>query len=220
MVLLILEDGKHGRGESRSWIQSDPGFKGTNKGDGMKSILTGHILLILCCIFYLLWWCYAFKPGFTESRVAGKAGMLLLITAVTGLAGVAFSVMGCNQPGSRPAPIPSIVILVGGIVIYIVLMIGSSVFLHRQVTTELLLIIGWLVLEALSYQNAYCHEGIGRPVMMALMLAAVIASVLSLYFYLQYYQVVESRGYVYGMIPLIMDGVCMTAFLTACRICR
>ena len=103
-------------------------------------------------------------------------------------------VMGCNQPGSRPAPIPSIVILVGGIVIYIVLMIGSSVFLHRQVTTELLLIIGWLVLEALSYQNAYCHEAIGRSVVMALMLAAVIASVLSLYFYLQYYQVVLSGG--------------------------
>ena len=38
MVLLILEDGKHGRGESRSWIQSGPGFKGTNnrgKGEGV-----------------------------------------------------------------------------------------------------------------------------------------------------------------------------------------
>ena len=81
MVLLILEDGKHERGESRSWIQSGPGFKGTNKGDRMKSICFG---------------------------------------------------------GAMPSS----------------------------------------------------------------------------------YQVVESRGYVYGMIPLIMDGVCMTAFLTACRICR
>ena len=187
---------------------------------GMKSILTGHVLLIICCIFYLLWWCYAFKPGFTESRVAGKAGMLLLITAVTGLAGVVFSVLGCNQPGSRTAPIPSIVILIGGIVIYIVLMIGSSAVLHRQVTTELLLIIGWLVLEALSYQGAYCHEVIGRSVMMVLLLTAVTASILSLYFYLQYYQVEERRGYVYGMIPLIMDGICMTAFLVSCRICR
>ena len=186
----------------------------------MKLILTGHMLLIICCIFYLFWWCYAFKPGFTESRVAGKAGILLLTTAAAGLAGVAVTVIGCNQPGSRPAPIPSIVILIGGIVIYIVIMIGSSVFLHRQVTTELLLIIGWLMLEALSYQSAYCHEVIGRFVMLVMMLVAVTASILSLYFYMQYYQVEERRGYVYGMIPLIMDGVCMIVFLISCYRCR
>jgi hypothetical protein len=184
----------------------------------MKSIMAGHVLLIICGIFYLLWWCYAFKPGFTDSRVAGKAGVLLLITAITGLAGVVLSVIGCSQPGGRAALIPGTVIVIGGIVIYIMLMFGSSALLHRQVTTELLLIIGWLVLEFLSYQSAYCHEVIGRSAMVVLMVIAVLASIISLCFYMQYYQVEESRGYVYGMIPLIMDEVCMIVFLITCAV--
>ena len=51
MVLLILEDGKHGRGESRSWIQSDPGFKGTNnrgKAEGVDWL--GIKETIISCI--------------------------------------------------------------------------------------------------------------------------------------------------------------------------
>lgn len=27
-----------------------------------RKILTGNILMILCCIFYLAWWLVAFKP--------------------------------------------------------------------------------------------------------------------------------------------------------------
>ena len=50
------------------------------------------------------------------------------------------------------------------------------------------------------------------------MVIAVLASIISLYFYMQYYQVEESRGYVYGMIPLIMDEVCMIVFLITCAV--
>ena len=182
----------------------------------MKLLMTGHILLLFCCGFYLAWWCHAFRPGFAGSRVAGPAGALLLITAVTGLAGVVFSAIGNSRPGSRPALIPSSAVIVGGIVLYVLLMIGSSVFLHRRVTTELLLIIAWLVLEIVSYQTTYCNEAIGKVAAVALMAAAVIGSIISLYFYMQYYHVVESRGYVYGMIPLIMSGACMAAFLIVC----
>ena len=186
----------------------------------MKLLMIGHILLLICCGFYLAWWCHAFRPGFAGSRVAGPAGALLLITAVTGLAGVVFSAIGNSRPGSRPALIPSSAVIVGGIVLYVLLMIGSSVFLHRRVTTELLLIIAWLVLEIVSYQTAYCNEAIGKMAAAALMAAAVIGSIISLYFYMQYYHVVESRGYVYGMIPLIMSGACMAAFLILCAIGR
>ena len=144
----------------------------------MKLLMTGHILLLFCCGFYLAWWCHAFRPGFAGSRVAGPAGALLLITAVTGLAGVVFSAIGNSRPGSRPALIPSSAVIVGGIVLYVLLMIGSSVFLHRRVTTELLLIIAWLVLEIVSYQTAYYNEAIGKMAAAALMAAAVIGSII------------------------------------------
>ena len=57
---------------------------------------------------------------------------------------------------------------------------------------------------------------IGRSAVTVLMVIAVLASIISLYFYMQYYQVEETRGYVYGMIPLIMDEVCMIVFLITC----
>ena len=120
----------------------------------MKPLIAGHVFLIVCCIFYLVWWCYAFRPGFVSSRVSGKAGILLLVTAVSGIAGLTLSIIGMNQPGTRAAMLPTAAIIVGGIVIYLLLMIGSSALLHRQVTTELLLIIGWLMVEFLSYQSA------------------------------------------------------------------
>ena len=179
----------------------------------MKSLVIGHILLIVCCLFYLIWWCMAFRPGYQGPRISGMPGMILMITAAAGLAGVIFSVLGIRQPGIREALIPSSAVLIGGAVLYVLLMFSSSLLLHRQVTTELFLIIGWLVLEFLAYQSAYCKGRIERGGAVLLIAVAVIAAGLSLVFYLQYYRVSEARGYVYGMIPLITEAVCMAVFL-------
>ena len=59
----------------------------------MNRTITGQILLILCCVVYLVWWYRGFRPGVTVNRVSGVNGVLLLVTAVLGLAGVAFSLM-------------------------------------------------------------------------------------------------------------------------------
>ena len=184
----------------------------------MKSLITGHILLIICCIFYLIWWCIAFRPGFTGSRVTERNGILLLITAAAGFAGVAFSVSGINHPGDMKLLIPSAAIVIGGIILYVFLLLISSSLLHRRVTTELILIVGWLTLELLSYQRAYCGGYISRVVTIFFFVLAAAASVSGLFLYLQYYRVSESKGYGYGMIPLITDAVCMAAFLLACRV--
>ena len=182
----------------------------------MKSLIIGHMLLIICCLFYLAWWCFSFRPGFEGSKVTGLPGALLLITAITGLSGTGFLITGINQAGSRPALIPSGLIIIGGIVLYILLFIGTSVCMHRQVTTELLLIIGWLVLECLSYQKVYCMERIDIPSMVLLLIIASVAAICSLFFYLQYYRVDAIRGFIYGMIPLITEALSMIAFLLAC----
>lgn len=183
----------------------------------MKSLTVGHILLIVCCLFYLLWWCMAFRPGYQGARVSGTAGILLMITAAAGLAGVVFSVMGIRQPGIREALLPSGAVLIGGVVLYVLLLIGTSRFLHRQVTTELFLIIGWLVLECIAFQCPYRMGRIVSGTVILLIAMAVIAAALSLVFYIRYYQVSEMRGYIYGMIPLILFAVCMAVFLIVCR---
>ena len=59
----------------------------------MRHIITGQILLIVCCIFYMIWWYRGFRPNVEADRLGGINGILLLITAVLGVAGILFSLM-------------------------------------------------------------------------------------------------------------------------------
>lgn len=179
---------------------------------GIKPLMLGHVLLIICCVFYLIWWCVAFRPGYQGSRASG----MLLLAVISGLGGVIYSVMGIISKSGRPVRIPVFLIILGAVVIYVLLMVGSSLLLHRQVTTELFLIIGWLMLEIISYQSAYRMEIFGTTGMNIFIAVAAIVAVLSLYFYMQYYNVSEIRGYIYGMIPLITVALCMTGFIAVC----
>ena len=44
----------------------------------MNNTKTGQLLLILCCIVYLIWWYRGFRPNTNVSRVGGVNGILLL----------------------------------------------------------------------------------------------------------------------------------------------
>lgn len=52
------------------------------EGISMRQILVGQALLVMCCIFYLIWWYRGFRPGVIVNRVGGVNGLLLLITAL------------------------------------------------------------------------------------------------------------------------------------------
>ena len=51
----------------------------------MNRIITGQIILILCCVVYLVWWYRGFRPGVSVSRVSGLNGLLLAVTAILGI---------------------------------------------------------------------------------------------------------------------------------------
>ena len=111
----------------------------------MNNIKTGQLLLILCCIVYLIWWYRGYRPGITADRVGGMNGILLFITMAFGIAGVVFSLMqipAVSEPKIRP-----ILIVVVGIAAYVVLLIVTRFLFHRIVTTELFLIAAWTMLE-------------------------------------------------------------------------
>ena len=68
----------------------------------MRRIITGQVLLIICCILYMVWWYRCYRPGEAVNRIGGANGMLLLITRFA---------------------------------------------FNRIVTTELILIVGWTILD-------------------------------------------------------------------------
>ena len=111
-------------------------------------IIFGQILLVICCIFYLIWWSISYRPGVEVKRAGGLNGIMLLITAFCGLAGIAVSIYGVNAvQKTGHLKITGIVIVAGGIIAYVLLLLITRFLFQRQVTTELVLITGWVMLE-------------------------------------------------------------------------
>lgn len=57
-----------------------------------RQMLTGNLLMIGCCVFYLAWWLIAFKP---QGAVKGiRSGWLLIPALLLGVAAVIQIVQG------------------------------------------------------------------------------------------------------------------------------
>ncbi len=181
----------------------------------MMQIRIGQVLLIICCVFYLVWWCVAFHPAHGDNHTSGVDGILLIVTALFGLGGVAINLIGIRDSGADTGFISGGMIAVIAIIVYVVLLFGTRIFFHRQVTTELLLIVGWAALMVSSINTVYALEQITMDKVIVMLAIIGVAAALSFVFYMLYYNVPPMRGYVYGMIPLITEAVSMAAFLAA-----
>ncbi len=173
-----------------------------------RQMLIGNLLLVGCCVFYLAWWIIAFKP--TGAIKGMKSGWLLIPAFLCGLAGVILVVKGSNAEGLT-ALLPRKAVIVCGLIIYLALVAVTSTLLKRQITTELLLIVGWAVLMFLEINGLFAGKEISQTVSIVLMIITIIFAIISLVCYLLYYNLDKSKGYVDGMIPLILAAVMMIA---------
>lgn len=174
----------------------------------MHRILTGQVLLILCCIAYLIWWYRGFHPGVHVSRVGGMNGILLLITAVLGIAGIMFSLLP-NGKETAPAKISPLLIAAGGIAAYIAFLLITRLLFDRVVTTELFLIVGWITLEmqVISRLNADGRLSDVHFLIMCAIIAAAFA--ISIVLYVAYYRMEEMRAFYMAMLPLVTEALSM-----------
>ena len=189
-----------------------PGYEQSKIGSGnMRRIMIGQALLVLCCIFYIIWWYRGYRPGTSVLRASGVNGILLLITAVLGICGLTFSLMPVPETGEPK--IDPIVIVAAGIISYFVLLVITRFGFHRIVTTELILIVGWTVLE-ITVINRLNAAGFltdrGFTVMCAVIAAAFLISMI---LYVAYYRMEEMKAFYAAMIPLITEAAAMTILL-------
>lgn len=173
----------------------------------MKLVLTGNVLLIFCCVFYLLWWILAFHPS---NAVKGmKSGWLLLPAAVSGVSAIAVIVRGICTAHIQRDLIPAGKILLVSVAAYFILLAGTWLLLKRPVTTELLLIVGWTALILSEINTLFGIERFTRPQAAGFMTAVIISAAISLAAYLVYYRLGAVSGYIDGMIPLILIAIMM-----------
>ncbi|MCD7764205.1 MAG: hypothetical protein LUI14_13675 [Lachnospiraceae bacterium] len=172
-----------------------------------RKMLTGNILMILCCIFYLAWWLVAFKP--TGAIKGMKSGWLLIPALVFGVASVYQIAGGSGSVDNQLKLFSGNAVIIGGVAAYVILFAGTAVLLKRQVTTELFLIVGWTALMFLELNALYGMGHYTRTVTILLLVITVVAAVVSLVCYLLYYNLDKVKGYVDGMIPLLLVAVMM-----------
>ena len=103
----------------------------------------------------------------------------------------------------------------GGAITYVILLAVTSGLLHRQVTSELLIITAWAVLELSLVSFLY---GVGRflmPVTLGSVILILAAATISMVCYLLYYSLAPYPGFIDGMIPLIAVAVVMMSINAA-----
>ena len=178
-----------------------------------RQIFRGNILLIVCCAFYLAWWLLAFKP--TGAIKGMKTGWLLIPAFAAGLAAIILAVKGIQSASVGAILFPSGLLFWGAVAAYLILLAVTRLFFHRQVTTELFLIVGWVGL-ALSEINVLYGMGRfshGLSVVFAVVIG--VAALISLVCYVLYYNLRDRTGYFDGMIPLFMVALVMAGISVA-----
>lgn len=178
-----------------------------------RSILFGQLSLIICCIFYLIWWSLCYKPGLVVDRIHGFRGVLLLITALCGLVGVWLSMHGMSELTIRHSMFSGSRIMGIGIFVYIVLVLITFFGFHRPVTTELFLITGWLILEMCLINTLYGAQILSISRFWNLFFVLMVAFVVSILLYILYYRMEAMKAYYAAMIPLMTEAISMIIVL-------
>ena len=178
----------------------------------MRRIISGQILLIICFLFYLVWWHRGFRPGTSVNRIRGLNGVLLALTMVFGISGISISILGGNG-ADEALKINPATILISGVGTYFVLLIVTRFICHRIVTSELLLIVAWTMLElwAIVELNGGASLSDVRFTILAVGLAA--AFLVRIVLYVAYYRMEEMKAFYTAMIPLIAAEVFMVTLL-------
>ena len=178
----------------------------------MEKIRLGQMFLILCCMMYLIWWLKSYHPTKGDSHYTGTSGIMLIITSLFGLFGAGFGMSGVLDLSPVNGFISGYVIIATGIITYPVLFVIFQFILKRDTTTELFLIVGWVMFETAVINIAYALEIVSIQIVIIYMVLVFAAAISSLYFYLQYFKVSPMKGYVFGAIPLITEAVCMAIY--------
>ena len=161
---------------------------------------------------YLVWWSVAFRPGYSAPALLKTVPFAL--TALFGIAGLSFVIMGCqgakDAAGDGVAGAISNIHLIGACAAaYVILLVVTNVVRHRQGTTELMLIVFWICMELciINTMHGGGHWSLVATVVLAVI--AIIVAAAGMVCYLMYYNLEPMKGFYMGMVPLIIFAAYM-----------
>ena len=178
--------------------------------NGSLSLIYGNRLMVICACFYLAWWIITFRPPEPKGTLVGR--ICLVMAFLTGLGGLFWCIKELNTQTDSAVNrgIPGMMIVTGGIAAYLILLTITGKIMHRQVTSELLIITGWTVLELCLLNYWYQQGSLQTGWAVGFAVIVIAAAVVSLICYLLYYNLPYVQGYIDGCIPLGLVAVIMS----------
>jgi hypothetical protein len=174
------------------------------------AVSAGNLLLLLCFLFYLVWWRVNFRPDAT----GGPAGSVCILAAfITGAAAIVLMCGGIDSLSQVSRGLPVKYILLGAAVLFFVSLLVTSILFHRIVTSELMIIHLWIALElsVIAVLHGAGALGLSRAAILAALV--LIAFAVSIICYVLYYRLTGMASYYDGMIPLISAAFVTMVFL-------
>lgn len=155
----------------------------------------------------MIWWYRCYRPGDAVNRIGGVNGILLLSTAAFGISGVVLSLT--RVPPFTPPKIKGFVIVAVGIAAYVLLLLITRFAFHRVVTTELILIVGWTMLESAVICNLNAAGGLSERAFIVMCAVIAAAFIVSIILYVAYYRMEEMKAFYAAMVPLVSAAASM-----------
>lgn len=173
-------------------------------------IFAGNLLLLFCSLFYLAWWVVSYRPN---SSGGPAGGFYITAALITGVAAIAMMSGGINSISQESKGLPVRFILLGGAAMFFVMLPVTAIAFHRIVTSELIIIHIWAMLELSAVAVLYDtgRFGPGRTATLAVLVG--IATAVSLICYVLHYRMDETASYWNGMVTLTTDAFVMAVFL-------
>lgn len=170
-------------------------------------MILGELLCVGCCAFYLAWWSVAFHP--VRSYPLWLKAALFIPMLGLGLGGCGVMLLGVRGLCAANAELRVWPLVIGAIAIYVLLLIVSNLLLHRQVTTELFLIMATSALQV-CVVYAFGFVGVWSGTLCLFLYTLIVAVALaSLICYLRYYELPPMSAFRVAMVPLVLIGVSM-----------
>ena len=192
------------RGPRRSRGRTQGGL--SMGGIAFEQMRQGHWLMAACCALYLTWWAIFFWPKVGGGSARGAlrvVGIAAILGAVVcGLLGASRVCGGAARLAAAWAPWG---FALGSAALYFVLLAVTQRAFQRQPTTELVLFVAWLGMEAFCALALGCAGEAGAATLVALL--AVAGFAVSLVCYVLYYRLGALTSFVDGCVPLALIGV-------------
>jgi hypothetical protein len=186
----------------------------TNMGDSditleVSRLANGHVALVACTVLYLVWWWIFFKPGIVEPTGLTKVfGIACILGAVVcGIVSIMLIVAGISALPVVRQMLPGWTIGVAGFALYLFMLLITTKVFERPPTTELILIVGWVVLEAYVINALVGAQYFSSGTAVAVSVLVATLMVASTVCYVLYYRLDAMPSFIDGMVPLISVGV-------------